>query len=112
AADVIDVVMGGDEVVDLLQTHRMGGVGDDLGIGVFAAVGIAAVDQHRTAMRRDEQGAAAAFDVDRDHLQSVVGGLHRSRQGDGDTGQQGKSKFAFHRFSPKEAVSAAGLFLN
>ena len=34
--------------------------------------GIAGVDQQRLAVRRDEQRAAAAFDIDGDHLQGVV----------------------------------------
>jgi len=41
-------------------------------------------------LRRHEQRAAAAFDIDRDHQQRVISGQRRQRGGNGGGGQQGQ----------------------
>ena len=61
AADVVEVVVRRDEVVDLLQTRVRRGGGDAPGVNGARMAGI---DEHRLAGRRNQQRGGAAFDVD------------------------------------------------
>ena len=61
AAEVIDVKVRGDEVIDLLQAGDFGGQLVDA--ARIALEGIAGIDEHRLARRRDDERRAAAFDI-------------------------------------------------
>ena len=61
AADMVDVVMRRYQVVDLLDAGRREHRRHPI---LIALAGIGAVEQHRLAVRRDEQRGFAALDVD------------------------------------------------
>ena len=92
AADVIDVVMGRDQVIDALHASR--------GEHFFQAIkvprsGTAAVDQHRFAGGRDPQRGLSAFGIDNVDLQRALGADTRG----GDQHEQKKDE-PFHTFFP------------
>ena len=92
SADMVAVIMGGDQVIDLLDPQSMGGRDDARRTGIVAGNAalfrVAGVDQQRLAFGGDEQSAAAALDIDGDHLQGIV--LCRCR--DGGQRQKGKRR--------------------
>ena len=68
AAVMIGVPVRDDEMIDRLEARCGGSLVDALGVAV---AGIAAVDQHRLALRRDEQRVSAALDIDEDDVQAA-----------------------------------------
>ena len=62
SADVVAVVVGGDQMIDLLDA-RIGRSGNDAR-GVAAVARIAGVDEQRLSRRRDNQRGVSALDVD------------------------------------------------
>ena len=72
AAEVIDVVVGHQEVVDFLQVRDVGSdVENPAGV---ALAGVAGVDEDRFIGGGDDEGGAAAFRVDPVDVQAMVGG--------------------------------------
>ena len=74
AADVIDVVVREQQVVDLLEPELRHDRHDPIGV---AAAGIAGIDQQRLAGRRHEQRGLAAFGVDDIDVERFGSGLRR-----------------------------------
>jgi len=71
AADVIGMVVGDENVVDLLDASEFGGFvdADGVTVGVVAPAG---VDEERLLFRRDEESGLATFDVDEEDLESFL----------------------------------------
>ena len=85
AADMVDVVMRRQQIVDAAQSFRFQRGGDALGIAdrlVAEARRPAAVDHQRFVVGGDEQRAARPFEIELDDAQAVRGGsrLCRPRQ--------------------------------
>ena len=78
AAEVVEVVVGGDEVVDVLHPGLGGGLVDPAGVAV---AGVAGVDQHRFAGGRDDERGGSPFDVDPDDVEAAVGLAGAKRRG-------------------------------
>ena len=86
ASGVVDVVVGEEDVVDVVEAGTFGGGGDAVGVASLV-VGPAGIDEEGMVVGGDEEGGLAAFHVDEENLQ-VAGGVlgaerWRSRRGAG-----------------------------
>src|SRR5688572_18211208 len=85
---MIDVEMGGDEVIDLLDADIAGGFDDAFGI---AFAGHAGVDEDGFAGGGHDEGGGAAFDIDPVEVERVAGwafsgvGREANREGEEDS---------------------------
>ena len=91
AAHVIGMIVGDDEIIDLLHAGVLGRGGNAERIAVIEA-GPAGIDQHGFARRGDEQGRLAAFHVDKIDFH-VLGG----RQEGSENEAQKDKKYAHGR---------------
>ena len=71
AADVVAVVVGRKEVVDLREARGLHRVGDAFRVALRRGPWAPAVDQHRIARRGDDQRRTAPFDVEDTDLQAI-----------------------------------------
>ena len=87
AAGVVDVVVGEEDVVDVVEAGALGGGGDAVGVAALI-VGPAGIDEERVVVGSDEEGGLAAFDVDEEDFQ-VAGGVLGAEGGAGGEQQAG-----------------------
>jgi hypothetical protein len=70
AAGVVDVVVGEEDVIDVIDAGAFGGGDDAIGVAAFIA-GPTGIDEERVSGGRDEESGLAAFYVDEVDLQVV-----------------------------------------
>ena len=89
ASGVVDVVVGEEDVVDVVEAGAFGGGGDAVGVAALI-VGPACVDEERVVIGGDEERGLAAFDVDEEDLQVAGGvlGAEGGTEGDEQTGNE------------------------
>ena len=91
AAGVVDVVVGEQDIVEVVQSGIFGGGNDTVGIASCVA-GPAGVDEERVMVRGDEEGGLAAFYVDDEDFEvagRVLGAEGGARE-EGDEDEDGR----------------------
>jgi hypothetical protein len=99
-AEVIAVIVRGDQVIDSRELRVRGRGHDPRGVTRGGRAAVARVDQQRLAGRRDEQGGVAPFDIHHVDVQRPAGpGLRRAESRDKDDSSDQCHRCA-HRCSP------------
>jgi hypothetical protein len=88
AAGVVDVVVGEQHIVDVVEAGIFGGGDDAVGVASFI-VGPSGVDEEGVAIGSDEEGGLASFNVDEENLE-VIGGALGAEGGAGEEGDDDK----------------------